>query len=351
MNWGGGFKIKMTDGSIPRSDHAPALTSDSETVVYMAYVGKGGENLYLASCNASNGTFTSWQGNHQIKSIHGEVPQGHGTPALVLSANPYGPYSGGLATPYLVYADHRSGQLMETFNTSASSWTDPIEVSGFSGISKDAWTQPVMLCPMLTYYLLAVAENGAPWYCTRMFELEASGMTAGETPWTQAQPVQRSAAQVAEQANVKCWRLSEVSLGENTWIVLLGISETDIFFYNQIQLSNGKSVPVPDAWVYSGKLSFTAGHVNAWAATLAFGPAGSIETILALKGQSKLCYTALGFPTLSLAAITPITDGAQHFESKAPPGATTIGDSTTGVTLCIAYKGASNDDLYFAYSN
>lgn len=78
INWQGNTQVKTSQGT-PETSHGPALATFGSTL-YSAYVGQGGENLWLASMPASS--FPNFSTNQQIKIASNNVPLSSFRPAL-----------------------------------------------------------------------------------------------------------------------------------------------------------------------------------------------------------------------------------------------------------------------------
>ena len=88
MQWNDGKQITIAGESAPESDRGPAVSVgqlDNNTF-YLAYVGTGGENLYLSYLeidpdNPLTWQDAKWQGNKRMKLPNGFEPTANDRPA------------------------------------------------------------------------------------------------------------------------------------------------------------------------------------------------------------------------------------------------------------------------------
>jgi hypothetical protein len=364
MQWHDGNKINTSSGT-PRSDQGPTIAvNDITNMMYMAYIGKGGQNLYVSTCSTAGGSFGSWEGNKQIKSAGGHVPLSRERPAVEIFPNPYEPFQGDVVFPYIVYPDHRTGMLMEMAQSSAG-WSNPIAVSGFQGLQSGAWHQPLLLNPMgFNLFLVALDDNGTPWYSGRTYVLDGYSDTAGAGPWSTAQPVPRSREEY-EETGIRYWALSHFwdATTSSGWMVLAGFAEYGIFLYGLRQVLNDRFVPMASqAWEYLGQVTIalpptvlpggseTLNYVltNPWGAVVSTA-SNTLQFIFTKKSERSLWYQTVDMQTRAMGPLLPIPGPGNFFETAAPPAAEFI--ETPVPTVCLAYKGASTEDLYFAYGS
>jgi hypothetical protein len=80
ITWHGNTEVKTAQG-VPETSHGPALASLGNTL-YSMYVGQGEKNLWMTS--VSSGTFPTWTTNQQIKIAANNIPLSSFRPAVAV---------------------------------------------------------------------------------------------------------------------------------------------------------------------------------------------------------------------------------------------------------------------------
>ena len=345
MSWNDGKQITIAGESAPESNHGPALAVDTNAI-YVAYVGEGGENLYLSYRDINPNDPQSWLnapwgGNKRVKLTNGSEPQANDRPAIAI-------FPGSLQ---MVYTDQNHGLVHSLqYGGVGSGWINNGQIDVFP--AGKVFNQPLMTkCSFKTesateedlysiLHLFVSDQSGTLWYTSQTLDLEYNdlGAAINVTPW---QPAQQLMLPRGGVQGVKYWSLT--AYGETAY--LLGFTNDQICIFRR--------EPTDPTWEYFLTQYPPNGPIDPWAAASPFGDA--INLVFTPKGNSEL-YTASSVADDTAPDLTNMIavgiNGVVAKTNKAP-SLVPYPDNTTGSAnvLMIAYKANSSDKLYFAYTS
>jgi hypothetical protein len=348
MNWSDGKQITIPGKSAAKSDQGPALAA-SANVIYLAYVGTGGENLYLSYLdidpkNPSGWQAATWQGNEQVRLSDGTKPEANSRPAIIggLSVvTPTGPQSG----LQLIYTDKKSEQVISLFYNGIT-WSSNGVLTAFPRAQK--FSQPVVAVCNFTdasrggtdvtaiAHLVVLDKSGTPWYSSQRTDVTVTptGSVVNESPWVAAQQL----VVPGLVTNVKDWGLSAV--GSTGY--LFGFTEHFLYIFNR---------PSTDStWAYQATQLVPQDGIKPAAAVGFFG-SSALNLIYTPAGNFKL-FTASNVAVpgdiVNPAPVTP--NAVAALTNKTPAAVPFFGANGAYESLLLAYKGHTSDRLYFAYA-
>jgi len=316
INWHGNTQVKTPQGT-PETSHGPALATLGNTL-YSMYVGQGEKNLWMAS--ASSSSFPNFTTNQQIKISSKNVPLSSYRPAVAVlngiihmvyvgeggsnlwwswfdgqswAGNLELPYSGGNPQPALAALN---GKLHLVWHNFVPAVTETID------------KQVIVLQPQHDYILHSVYDSREP--------LQVSS-------W-QTQPAIGDGAQLPALA----------AYNGTMYLILSQVGGTGLLKSK----FNGQTFPGWSNFTITGSSPASAGG----AALSVFN--NQLYVVYPGEDGHNLWYAYID--TLDVAAGNiQIKTGSSTPETSAP-----LGVATFGKDLCVAYKGESSDNFWFAYA-
>jgi hypothetical protein len=311
------------------STRGPALTVWGEEV-YMAYLGEGGKNLWLASFDPTMGDFTNWQTNQQIHSITGGSPTASDTPAIAQYVT---------ENLQMVFAGPKGESLywMETLAGSGANLGAPFTWPESSVIDKfnvsSGWNQPKLIVFDNKLQLIARDKNGQLWWTWQEFSFRGG---SADDLWQS--PVQLNVPSTPGYT----WAI------QNDTLYLINFTETQLFV-SALQSATGATTPQAGSWHSPRAFAPAAGYaINPWGAAI-FADDDLYVFYTDLKDVSGYGSGALAFAVLLLDEVVPGLAGNDYTAAAnrtlEPPAVVAFGN-----TVLLAYKAVSSSNLHYTFT-
>ena len=332
MQWISGQQITIEHESAPESDQGPSLAFDPfASVLNLAYVGKGGHNMYLSSAVIDRGNPVTWQnpvwqGNKQVKLPNGSEPTANSAPAIAFF--PFTDFDQGVSQGSVyVYTEKKSGEVHLLGYT--GNWIDLGRIPSFPNIP---FSRPIVTSCRLTNqegrsagYLLHLAvhdiDEGILWYTT----------TTDGTNWALPQAFTSVEARAVQQFCL-------CSTGDTAF--LCGFTKDSVRVF--------KRVPNDYQWNYVATQGTPKGGINPDTSAVA----GYIMDLIYTPWNKSEMYTADGISAINVQTLDSVSqvlpNNAPAKTDKAPGALPLTSDAGDFLTLFVAYKGHSSDKLYLA---
>jgi hypothetical protein len=341
MPWNGGWQVKVYAGNkytLAKTNGAPSMTADTTGVVYLAYVGEHGNNVYVSQNDGKD--LTVWRDGNAIKDEHGRLLQAKEAPVIA-----FWPIS-----LLMFYIDHNSGNLFQTFPLvpAGTGWAAPAQVLAFPG---NHWHEPIVIQAGFRLYLVALDHDGDPWYSYQSLDPTPGPNQPVINPFFAAKGLPRTKAQIKEQAQVKSWTLGvqpSNTNGATGKLLLFGIAEESFYLYSSQLTADG----VDNGWLYEGPCPLPPSHAiapQAFALSINI-PADDVLMLFTLKGKDRLWTTDFTSSQVQIPPYTEIVAGNGRFRTnKRVAGTLNFPDLKSPIIYYIAYKDSQSDEMYFAF--
>jgi len=319
ITWDGNFQIK-TGSTTPQSSHGLALALLNNRL-YMAYVGSGGKNLWYSYIEQGQNSFTNWQGNKQIEINSKNIPLSSDRPALAV-------LNGIL---HMVYAGEGGSNLWWSW-FDGTTWQGNIPL----GFSAD---QPQ---PSLTAYngqlYLAWHHLVPPVTVTN-----PNGSVSVVSP--EFDYIYYSVFNPSSPFQAGSWLAPRLA-GSGGRFPTLGVYASSLYMI--LSQAGGSGLILTelkgDAWTNWVALSSDHGTPESSGGAGVAVYEGSLYVVYPGQGGANLWYLAIDSNNHPTGNIQIKTSGSTP-ETSAPVGVALFNDA-----LCVAYKGESSDNIWFAYS-
>ena len=314
MIWSADSQIK-TPKSTPLTSHGPALAA-SPTRLYMAYIGKDGQNVWWAWTDNQTGNFTDWQGDLQIKLQSTTPLHSSDRPALAFFQN--------FPVLFTITPGHNDLQC---------SWFDGNQWHGYSLANLLGNEKGLRVVTAQVFngqlHLVVITDHGPWFHCVCAADITQPGswsVPGGPgTGFNHGTLVAHAGSLILIGTNDQSTLPSYFTMNP----ALPGGSFQQPLAHGIIEPAAGspKIAPAPGAVSFNGNL-----------------------TLIYLEQSSHILYAApapgLGSGTILLGASVPVRSTSTTAKTRTPPAVVTFQNQ-----LCIAHSGSESDNLFLAYGH
>jgi hypothetical protein len=330
--WNDNFRINTPQGT-PKCQYGPALAVLGDNL-YMVYVGQGGQNLW--SCHLPGGGnfagWNNWQNNKQIEISSGNIPLSSFRPALA----PFRNYL------FMVYRGTGTTNLwLSWFDGSAWSGNVRLHYPGDSGpgsvLAQDGMPQPALstfsdstLVLVLREHIKGKDAGGNVVEGDYLFGF--TGMLPGPSDpqdlrWNPPAPLGSGCILPA--------------------VIQYPTSPTGPFstyaFFTDEASGEFRSSRFTGPWTSPAQLQGAAASARSIGGAALAVLNDLVYIIFPAADGTTLTYTTVD-QNLIGSSPSPVQSASGVLKTSAPLGATTFNNS-----VCIAYKDANSDDIWFAH--
>ncbi len=317
INWQGNTQVKTTHGT-PETSHGPCVAAFGNTL-YSAYVGQGGQNLWLTSMQASS--FPNFSTNQQIKISSNNVPLSSFRPAL-------GTFNGHL---HMVYAGAEGATLWWSW-FDGNVWAGNLKLP-FGGGSP----QPALAAIGNTLHL--VWHNFVP-AVTETINKQVIVLQPAHNY------IQHATLDGREPLQVSSWQAAP-ALGDGAALPSLAAFNGTLYAVLSEAGGTGLLIGKWEGNVWQGWTPFSITGSS---------PASSGGAALSVyNNELYIVYPGQGGNNLWYAYVDTLDVHAGNLQIKigqsTPETSAPVGLATFNGHLCLAYKGQSSNNFWFSYGS
>jgi hypothetical protein len=314
--WHGNTQVKTNQG-VPETSHGPALVSLGSTLFSM-YVGQGGSNLWITS--AASGTFPNWTTNQQIKISSNNVPLSSYRPALTVL--------NGIV--HMVYVGQGGSNLWWSW-FDGKNWAGNLQLPYTAG-------DPQPALAAFNGKLHLVWHNFVP-AVTQTVDNQVIVIQPAHNY------IQHATFTAGEPLQVSSWQQQPL-LGDGAQLPALAAFNGSLYLVLSQANGSGLLKAKWDGQNWPGWSNFTitgSSPASAGGAAMAVFN-NALYIVYPGSGGANLWYASIDTSDVDAGNIQ-IKTGSTTPETSAP-----VGVATFNGDLCLAYKGQSSNNFWFAYA-